>query len=710
MNTPNPRPNFTTAKFNWQAASKAIMKTPNSYSAWSDRAQRWRDENRNDLGCPQNYPPFEVFPSGSVNLGLRLVYRQDWRLLCTQPGEIVRTIPLGPGQTERVTTKIVRRYKRTTSLETTTSVETQTETSESTKDSSEIVNEAMKAWDLSHSHEANVNWGFVSAKGSTSIGFKDEDRSKETSSSLSEAMRKTAEKIRRDTKVTVSTESEQTVETEQFSEIKNPNNEIAITFEYHKLQHQYEVFTHLAEMQMVVFVAEDLPTAGQLCNATYMERLLRENDWILAKVLKDESYRETLNELSQHVNETEDSGAQSDTEGKADDMQDMQVFADMQETAKDKFAKFEVGEGGQGGLSIPDIYAEPQRIYQQELRAREERRRANAVWRQKLERLLSHIRQNLLYYFQAIWAYEPPDQRLLRYKKEGRRVPIEWRGTIALIQKAGTPLPISLSNFTPTDREAELWEIIDPTGPIGYIGNYAVFALKPLADHWEISQVSLLGRRNDDRVIADVEQQGELVIGVNEVLGVLANPYTDPITDSLKDPAWDLFQREAKKTSSGRLRQLTDEEVFDLISYLPRLADQLLDENGDVIRGANDELKRPISQDEWGEYLYRKNNTRRFLVDSNNVYLNIRASGGAALEPFKRAHRYLDVLRAAEELRAERLKNIRRANLVASERGFDPDIEKVVIVGNESGNVGRAAAMTEALGERAQPAGEEGEP
>jgi hypothetical protein len=190
-----------------------------------------------------------------------------------------------------------------------------------------------------------------------------------------------------------------------------------------------------------------------------------------------------------------------------------------------------------------------------------------------------------------------------------------------------------------------------------------------------------------------MQQQGELVIGLNEVLGILANPYIDPLTGTLKDPAWDLFQREAQKETgiSGSLRRLTDEKVYDFISYLPRLADRMLDENGDVIRLANGELERPISYGEWGEYLYRKNNTRRFLVDSNNVYLNIRASGGAALEPFKRAHRYLDVLKAKEELRAEWLKNLRRQMHMEHPGEYDPDIQKVVIVGD--GTAATAAAI-----------------
>lgn len=45
--------------------------------------------------------PFEVFASTSVNIGLRLVYRQEWKPLGMQQGEIVRTIPLAPLKSRR---------------------------------------------------------------------------------------------------------------------------------------------------------------------------------------------------------------------------------------------------------------------------------------------------------------------------------------------------------------------------------------------------------------------------------------------------------------------------------------------------------------------------------------------------------------------------------------------------------------------------------
>jgi hypothetical protein len=170
-------------------------------------AQRWRDERRGRFE-----PQFEVFAPDSVNLGLRLVYRQEWRHLGTQPGEIVRTLPLGPQQTERFTVKVTRREKRVSTLEATVAAETETETTDTTKDSSELVREAAETFNWKVGAEAGGGIpGIFSASVSTEVGGNQQEQTKTTSSRLSEAMRKTATKIRRETKVSIVTETESTL-------------------------------------------------------------------------------------------------------------------------------------------------------------------------------------------------------------------------------------------------------------------------------------------------------------------------------------------------------------------------------------------------------------------------------------------------------------------------------------------------------------------
>ena len=303
------------------------------------------------------------------------------------------------------------------------------------------------------------------------------------------------------------------------------------------------------------------------------------------------------------------------------------------------------------------------------------------------ERLFQHITDNLLHYCRQIWLAEDSDQRILRYKKEGRRVPIEWRGPLPIAQIGGGG-GLQVSDLNPTGRQAELWEVIDPTGPIAFTGNYAVFALRPFPPHY---RVSIVGDDDDLRIAIG---RLELVLGINEILGLMSAPFTDPATGALRDPARATFEREASSRSPQVLRTLDDDTVYDVVSYLPHLHSALVDTAGAVLRTGG-ALDHQITAAEWAEYRYRKHNTRRFLVDSNNLYLNIRPSGGAALEPFKRAHRLVDVLRAAEELRAEQLKNARRQALIGSEGAFDPDIDKVVVVGD--GAVADAVAASGAV-------------
>lgn len=621
--------------------------------------------------------PFEVFRYLSVNVGLRLIYRQEWTPLGSQPGEVVRTLPLGPGQKERVTTKIVRRRKVVRTSEMVSAVETSSETSDSTKDSNEIVQEAAESskWQV----DAKVSGSFfVSAEASTSNSGASEEKSRTTSSQLSESVHKAANKVRRETKVTVTTESEETSELETFSEIHNPNNEIALTYEYHKLQQQYEVFTYLAEVESVVFVAEQVPSPSEI------PAWVRRYDWIIAKVLKDESFRAAMNELIEDYDP-------SPLEGISEN-----PFAKMHDASVTKFASFDLPGSTSvpgAGLSIPDIYAEPTRIYQQELRDQALRKRANYLRAAKRERLFTHIADNILHYCRAVWSHEDPDQRLLRYKLEGRRVPIEWSAPFT-VTRVGDPLSLPL---TPTGRTAPLGEIIDPTGPLGYAGNYAVFGIRPrLREDPSV--------RGTDALAPGARfEMGTFFCDLETVLSFHREPYVR--NGVFHDPAMDSFGREALRMTAEMLRSLHDEQVTDIASYLPELRDLLLTPEGRVIRN-NGVLLRPPTQAEWGYYLYRKNSTRRFLVDSNNLYLSIRPGGGVALEPFKRAHRYVDVLKAYEELETQRWKNRRREEHLHQPEEYDPDVAKVIVVGQgaaqaalvEAGATGGAAPGGDAGG------------
>lgn len=624
-----------------------------TYETWRKEGFQRGPTERDDL-------PFEVFDYGSINVGLRLVYRQDWTHLGTQPGEIIKTVPLGPGERVKVAVKVTRRRKESSTLDSSTSTESERESQDSTKDSSEIVREASQTnnWNVSATASAGFMFGSVSV--TAGAGGASEEKSRQTGSSLSETMQKTASKTRSETKVQVLRESEDVSELEHVSEISNPNNESAITYEYHKLQHQYEVFSYLAEVQAVVYVAETVPDEIDVA-------FVRRYDSIIARVLKDESYRQTLNELIQTVDE----------DGAIDAR-----YGNMFDRAQDRFATFDP-KAGAGGVTIPDIYSQSQRTYQDEVRSAAERNRAQRLRDVRRERLFLHIRDNLLHYCQAIWAAEPSDQRLLRYKKEGRGVPVEWRAPLRAQPVGAAP---NLGTFTPTGREMPIWELIDPTGPIGYIGNYAVFAIRPQ------DGLSVTAPEHSSGLRTAINL-GDIILGLQDVLAIAMNPYFDPATDALIDPALRASQRRAASVAAVDLRRLTDEQVVDVVSYLPALAEHLLDANGRVAR-TEANLDYQITAAEWAQYLYRRNNSRRFLLDSNNVYLNIRVSGGAALEPFKRAHRYLDVLKAAEELGALHAKNLRRAALLATEGAFDPDIQKVIVV--ENGRSASAAAGAEA--------------
>lgn len=593
--------------------------------------------------------PFYIYPPSSVNIGIALVYRQRWKALGTQPGEIVKTVPLGPGQSEKIMTKITRRRKTSSTTETSVESETTNETNDTTKDSTEVVKEAAsnENWSLSASASYGIGGLGFGASLSGKMGGSKENSSKNTTSGLSEMMKKTASKLRRQTKISVSTEVKTGFEETTTSEVKNTNDEVALTLQYHMLQHQYDVYTYLFSVKNCIFVAEKVPAPFEV-NITWVRRY----DWIIAEELLDDSFRKTLNDLIQD----EDIDALI-TFGDAAD-----PYSKMLHTANDTFAGFTAtgSSNGFGGLDVPDIYAEPQRQYDQFRKEEETRRRANKIRDIQRSRLFDHIKDNVLHYCRAIWAREDAEQRILRYKKEGRTVPFIWNGPLL-------PDGDDAAQFEPTEVRISIDEIIHEITPIGFTGNYVVFGLAN-ADFDSEDMVELNVNTPD----------GVITLPLQEVLNIIRSAYTDSNGTGLRDPALDFFVGEAEKLSPDALTKLPDGTVFDFISFLPHLTEELINQE-QVIRNDNETLSYSISIEEWGEYLFKKNATRRFLVDSNNLYVSMVLGDGVALEPFKRAHRFIDVLTADEERKTEVLKNERRDLLKSKVNHFDPDISKVVI-------------------------------
>ena len=86
------------------------------------------------------------------------------------------------------------------------------------------------------------------------------------------------------------------------------------------------------------------------------------------------------------------------------------------------------------------------------------------------------------------------------------------------------------------------------------------------------------------------------------------------------------------------------------------------------------------------EFLFRKERSRRFLLDTQNLLIDIQPGAGSALESYKLAHRGMDVLKTMEEKRALELDNKRREHLLEKQKydaKYWPGAQKVVIFDTE---------------------------
>jgi hypothetical protein len=665
--------------------------------------------------------PFDPFPADEVLFGLRVVHRQTWHLLDYARGELVKSIPLGPKETQKISVRTLRRTKQVRTTEEGSSFETSAESSAGTKDTAEVVDEASLKLNVHAEAEAGVDiFTLVKAKVSAGASIDSAASSKQTKSRLNELMEKTASRMKRDTKVTVSTERETTFENTRSTELTNPNDEMAVTYLYHRLQQRYWVSTEVAEVHSMVFVPEPLPAWEDVD-----ESWVREHGDILAGALLDAGCAPVLAAIRKEPADL----AYTPTP----------VFVGAANAGIVAAAAYKDFKGG----AMPDMLASGQQSFERDYERRSNLAMDQARRRHQSLALLTHFRRNILHYMRAIWASEDYDQRMQRLSRI--RVPVAWNFVPLAPVPSGTgpDLPLQVDGvFMPDSGSARpLTDIIDPIGPIGFLFNSAIYRLrddpKLVNLHQALSYLraaymrffvtvtmspgagavlrqvvaasprsfsadfTVTYRSNRGKWLIPVPLRAEgdwievraLPDGSLEALGLRIWLDGTPVngatltirvrsTGELEDPHLRLVQILHPLPAAGDEAQVfTDALLREMVAVLPELAPPA--SQAPTWAGLS-EAQRLKFRQHYHRYLMLRESGRLVTLDTANVVLDLEMSTTPALEPFKRLHRYLDVRKAYEELRRTALDNTRREALQKKGSLGDPDIERVTLVGARS--------------------------
>jgi hypothetical protein len=640
---------------------------------------------------PEEQYGFTPYPYPSINIGLQVIYRQTWRALDPGQGELLRTIPLGPGQTEKVTIRRVVRDKVSRQLTDASSTDSETESSNKTTISSEIVEEASRSskWHIDQSAQGGVNMGVWNAGGSTQAGYESQSSStsRDTKKRLNDVAQRTSAKMRRESRLVVSTERETTLETTQTSEIRNPNEELAVTYYYYALQQQYEVKTGLASVEPVVFVGERLPKPGELTVAW-----IQRHDWLLGQNLLDDSFRGILSRIST-----------LDLDGLKQEIVAKQKEVD---TLRDSVVQAQASLAALGGLAgnVANTYEGTLKTYQEAVRSALELARQVQATVRDAQRLGQHIADNILHYMRGIWSAEDPDRRRMRYSAVSW--PTRFTPAVDSLDSAGTVF----GHFTPVaGSEAPLSDLIDPAGPIAFAGNYAVFQLRKT--DVTAGLTTLIRQRELDYVQQTFTTDPPNIAAV-EVLSAEAyagEAFVIALTgaNAASETSYRVDCTPARSDTDGE--GLTVLDGAGLVLQLARPALKITLKNpmaqNDVLRISSGPLllrdpelsylqtQRPTADITALTAELEKANTRMIVADTDNVYLQIDPS--PLLEPFKQYHRMLDVAKSLTEV-------LRRTGRLAEKEYGDPDVEKIVIVSN--GNKLDGTEVVAALSESLNPA------
>jgi hypothetical protein len=644
----------------------------------------------NEIGTALNEPyHFDVFAENSYNYGLMLTYRQKWEPGEYQAGDLAATIPLAPGETRKFTSKRVVKESVSRKVIEKSSQTRSREASETSRAESEIMNRATTATNFKMTTHGSFNIGIGSFDVTNEFGGNTEAVSSTNKKAFHEATLKAAEEFRLERSLEV--DSSTAIETEETrsGEISNPNNEITVTYLFYELQRRYRVSEYLYRARPVIMVAQAVPDPSQID-----EDWLVQYQWIIARILLDESFRPALQYLTNgfagdevalsviEANWQKQRALVTTLEATANrEMAQRDALRELiveQTIAKDKLDNLPLGvaqvdslmdnvksgnlnflDTSNSGWSAADLEVNRRaaktrlEYVEQALADAQDKLKTaasafenatkeySAAMQNKytrhiaIDQLRIHVKQNILYYMQGIWAHEPSDQRFFRLYNLEIQCPdpdARCTPTVAVAGRIGAVTTLvnvdqrcipGLGGKNLQVTTHRLAEIADIDNPIGYKGNYIVFPMIgdcPFAHHlvWDFIDTNY---------------------GVND-------PAEQPFDPEEFDTRW--------RAAAGNINLRTQ-----LQQELKNYIDQILEGTDEIV------------------------------VPTGQLFIEALPGSHPLLENFKLAHREKDVELVMAKIEHDRLENLRLATRVVQGQSDarlleDPDIEKKIVVAGKA--------------------------
>lgn len=629
-----------------------------------------------ELGKALSEPyAFDVFAPNTYNFGVMLTYRQKWEPIDYQVGDLVATIPLAPGESRKYSRRqVVKKSRAEREIERSLSARS-FQSSETSRAEAEIMSRATTATNFKMTANGSFNIGIGSITATTEFGGDQRQDSLTSRKDFHEATLRAAEEYRLERSVEVDTAT--TTETEETTsgEISNPNNELTVTYLFYELERRFRISEHLHRARPVILVAQDVPAPHEIDEAWLVQY-----QWILSRVLLDDSLRAALDYLTSGFAGDEVATevirarweAQRSVLAKLESQVDAQIKMrdalrdTLVQTAREKALaeSFETptvlkvltfglapdpGQTNADQLEADRKAAETRLQYAEQALADMQKKLGDAstTFEQAtkeyaaalqnkfsrhvaIDQLRVHVKQNILYYMQAIWDHEPSDQRFFRLYNKKVKVPQPGTGLVfSVTPSTKTFIPLVKNKLvaniavqwgpTITEAEVDMVEIADLDNPLGYKGNYIIFPLKKPT----FLTTFMMHEFFDDYFgVRDPDELGNYTV--------------EELEDYIK------CVKDDPDTSPAEIEEL--ETVLE----------QRLSED------------RPV--------------TDEVIVPTGQLFIEALPGSHALLEDYKLLHRVEDVRRVKADVRHAEMENLRLAARLAKGKLDDPEIQKRILV------------------------------